>query len=80
MPGFEQRLLLHRYCYNCNRPKFASVENSLGKVQDRLGQEMAGSARLRAEIAAAHCRGSRFWNLNMLHKNLNCNENSKIKL
>ena len=29
------------------------LENSLGEVQDRLGQEMAGSARLRAEITAA---------------------------
>jgi len=29
------------------------LENSLGEAQDRLGQELAGSARLRAEIAAA---------------------------
>jgi hypothetical protein len=32
------------------------LEHNQGEMQDRLGQEMAGSARLRAEISAAQVR------------------------
>jgi len=38
------------------------LEHNQGEMQDRLGQEMAGSARLRAEISAAQVRGELVFN------------------